>query len=66
MVTALAIYGWIVLDDIEAKQPDELVVKVTGPAVRLDLRVPGRRRSTSNELVLPVDRPSTSGSTRRT
>jgi cytochrome c oxidase subunit II len=24
MVTALAIYGWIVLDDIEAKQPDDL------------------------------------------
>src|ERR687893_1969883 len=30
MVTALAIYGWIVLDDIEAKAQDELQVKVTG------------------------------------
>ena len=30
MVTALAIYGWIMLDDIEAKQKNEMVVKVTG------------------------------------
>ena len=30
MVTALAIYGWIVLDDIEAKQQNEMVVNVTG------------------------------------
>ena len=30
MVTALAAYAWIVLDDIEAKQPDEMVVRVTG------------------------------------
>ena len=30
MVTALAIYGWIMLDDIEAKQTNEMVVNVTG------------------------------------
>src|SRR5918992_1432493 len=30
MVTALAVYAWIVLDDIEAQQPDEMVVQVTG------------------------------------
>jgi cytochrome c oxidase subunit II len=30
MVTALAIYGWITLDDIEAKQKNEMVVNVTG------------------------------------
>src|SRR3954470_16490313 len=30
IVTALAIYGWITLDDIEAKQPNEMVVNVTG------------------------------------
>src|ERR671913_1274841 len=28
MVTALAIYGWVVLDDIEAKASDQMVVKV--------------------------------------
>ena len=41
MVTALAIYGWVALDDIEAKQKNEMVVNVTGPAVHLDVRVPG-------------------------
>src|SRR5918997_6512906 len=30
IVSALAVYGWIVLDDIEAKKPDQLVVNVTG------------------------------------
>src|SRR5919109_4678159 len=30
LVTGLAIYGWVVLNDIEAKQPHELVVNVTG------------------------------------
>ena len=30
MVSALAVYGWIVLDDIEAKKPNTLVVNVTG------------------------------------
>jgi cytochrome c oxidase subunit 2 len=31
IVSALAIYGWIVLDDIEAKQPNELVLPVDRP-----------------------------------
>src|SRR5438477_3986495 len=30
MVTGLAVYGWIVLHDVEAKKPDALVVNVTG------------------------------------
>src|SRR3954453_7366072 len=30
LVTGLAIYGWVTLSDIEAKQPNELVVNVTG------------------------------------
>src|SRR5215217_8102949 len=30
IVTALAIYGWLVLDDIEAKQTGAMVVNVTG------------------------------------
>ena len=57
MVTALAIYGWVVLDDIEAKKPNELRGERDRPAVRLALRVPGRRRSSPTELVLPKDRP---------
>lgn len=56
IVTALAIYGWIVLDDIEAKQQDEMVVDVTGQQFTwtfkyVEAGVP------SAELVLPVNRP---------
>ncbi|HEX2414714.1 MAG TPA: cytochrome c oxidase subunit II [Thermoleophilaceae bacterium] len=56
MVTALAIYGWIVLDDIEASQPDELVVKVTGQQFAWTFEYPEEEVNAS-ELVLPVDRP---------
>lgn len=56
MVTALAIYGWIVLDDIEAKQSDELVVNVTGQQFTWTFAYPGEEVN-STELVLPKDRP---------
>jgi cytochrome c oxidase subunit II len=56
MVTALAIYGWIVLDDIEAKQRNEMVVKVTGQQFTWTFEYPSEKLS-STELVLPVDRP---------
>jgi cytochrome c oxidase subunit 2 len=56
MVTALAIYGWIVLDDIEAKQPNELVVQVTGQQFTWHFDYPEQKLK-SNELVLPVNRP---------
>jgi cytochrome c oxidase subunit II len=56
MVTALAIYAWIVLDDIEAKQPNELAVNVTGQQFTWTFAYPGEEvRST--ELVLPEGRP---------
>ena len=56
LVSALAVYGWIVLDDIEAKQSDPLVVNVTGQqfAWRFDYPDDGKVKST--ELVLPVER----------
>jgi cytochrome c oxidase subunit II len=56
MVTALAIYAWIVLDDIEAAQPDELVVEVTGQQFTWTFAYPGEDVN-STELVLPEDRP---------
>jgi cytochrome c oxidase subunit 2 len=56
MVTALSIYGWIVLDDLEAKQPNELVVKVTGQQFTWTFEYP-EQKVKSNELVLPKDRP---------
>jgi cytochrome c oxidase subunit 2 len=56
MVTALAIYGWITLDDLEAKQPNELVVHVTGQQFTWTFEYPDEK-VTSNELVLPDNRP---------
>ncbi len=56
MVTALSIYGWIVLDDIEAKQPDQMVVKVTAQQFTWTFEYPGEKVK-STELVLPKDRP---------
>ena len=56
MVTALAVYGWIVLDDIEAKAQDQMVVHVTGQQFTWTFEYPGERVR-SEELVLPVDRP---------
>ena len=56
MVTALAVYAWIVLDDIEAKQPDEMVVRVTGQQFTWSFEYPAQKVS-SNTLVLPEDRP---------
>ena len=43
MVTALAIYGWVVLDDIEAKQPNELVVNVTGQQFTWSFEYPAEK-----------------------
>jgi cytochrome c oxidase subunit 2 len=56
MVTALAIYGWITLEDIEAKQKDEMVVNVTGQQFTWNFQYPSEKVETK-ELVLPVDRP---------
>ena len=56
MVTALAAYAWIVLDDIEAKQPNELVVNVTGQQFTWTFEYPAEEVS-STELVLPDGRP---------
>jgi cytochrome c oxidase subunit 2 len=56
MVTALAIYGWITLDDIEAKQKNEMVVHVTGQQFTWTFEYPSEKLETK-ELVLPVDRP---------
>jgi cytochrome c oxidase subunit 2 len=56
IVTALGIYGWVVLDDIEAKQRNELVVNVTGQQFTWTFEYPSEKLKT-RELVLPVDRP---------
>lgn len=55
IVTGLAIYGWVVLDDIEAKAADEMVVDVTGQQFNWTFKYV-EQDLPSGELVLPVDR----------
>jgi cytochrome c oxidase subunit II len=57
IVSVLAGYGWIVLDDIEAKKADTLVVNVTGQQFAWSFEYPGQGKLQSNQLVLPKDRP---------
>jgi cytochrome c oxidase subunit 2 len=56
IVTALAVYGWIVLDDIEAKKPNTLVVNVTAQQFAWSFEYPAEKVK-SNSLVLPKDKP---------
>ena len=55
IVTSLAAYGWIVLDDIEAKAADEMVVDVQGQQFNWTFKYV-EEDLPSGELVLPVDR----------
>ena len=56
MVTALAIYGWIMLDDLEAKQPERSSCNVTGQQFTWTFEYPSEK-VTVQQLVLPKDRP---------
>ncbi len=56
MVSLLAIYGWYTLDNIEAKQKNEMVVNVTGQQFTWTFEYPAEKVQTK-ELVLPVNRP---------
>jgi cytochrome c oxidase subunit 2 len=56
MVTALALYGWVVLDDIEAKTKDPLIVNVTAQQFAWSFDYPGMNKIKSNQLVLPKGR----------
>jgi cytochrome c oxidase subunit 2 len=55
IVTTLAVYGWVVLEDIEEAHADEMVVNVTGQQFTWRFQYSKDVRST--ELVLPEDRP---------
>jgi cytochrome c oxidase subunit 2 len=59
LVTSLAVYGWIVLEDIEEPSSDALVVEVTGEQFTWSFAYPdegGGEPVRSNELMLPLDR----------
>ena len=59
IVSVLAAYAWIVLDDVEAKKDNELVVDVYGQqfAWRFNYPQQGGKPVTSEQLWLPKDRP---------
>jgi cytochrome c oxidase subunit 2 len=57
IVSVLAAYAWIVLDDVEAKKPNELVVKVTGQQFAWSFEYPQYGNASSEQLYLPIDRP---------
>jgi cytochrome c oxidase subunit 2 len=56
MVTSLAAYAWIVLNDVEAKKPDELHVHVIAQQFTWHFQYP-QYRVTSDQLYLPKGRP---------
>jgi cytochrome c oxidase subunit II len=60
IVSGLAAYGWIVLDRIEDKKADEMVIEVTGQQFTWSFRYPsptGGPPVQTTELVLQKDKP---------
>jgi cytochrome c oxidase subunit II len=57
IVMALAAYAWIVLDDVEAKQPNELHVRVISQQFAWHFQYPQYGNFTADTLYLPKDRP---------
>src|ERR671933_2242059 len=57
IVSVLAVYAWIVLDDVEAKKPNELQVTVIGQQFAWHFQYPQYGNKTSDQLYLPKDRP---------
>lgn len=59
IVIGLGIYSWVVLDEIEAKQPNELKIGVVGQqfAWTFNYENSGKEKIRSSELVVPKDRP---------
>jgi cytochrome c oxidase subunit 2 len=59
IVSLLAAYAWVVLDDVEAKKPNEMTVDVYGQqfAWHFAYPQPGGQPVKSDQLWLPKDRP---------
>ncbi len=56
IVAVLAGYAWVVLDDVEAKQPNEMTVNVTGQQFAWRFEYP-EQGVKSEQLYLPIGRP---------
>lgn len=62
VVIGLGIYAWIVLDSVEAKQPNPMKIKAIGQqfAWKFEYESDGQKKmtvKTSGDLVVPVDKP---------
>ncbi len=59
IVSGLSVYGWIVLNSIEAKgsPADTLVINVRGQQFAWNFTYPGEGKVKTNSLVLPENRP---------
>src|SRR4051794_8641702 len=57
IVSVLAAYAWIVLDDVEAKKPNELRVHVVAQQFTWHFQYPQYGNVQSDQLYLPKDRP---------
>jgi cytochrome c oxidase subunit 2 len=57
IVSILAAYAWIVLDDVEAKKPNELQVRVIGQQFTWHFQYPQYGNVQTDQLYLPKDRP---------
>src|SRR5947199_1663462 len=58
IVSVLAAYAWIVLNDVEAKQPNEMHVRVIAQQFAWHFQyLDARGKPTTNVLYLPKDRP---------
>lgn len=56
IVTGLSVYGWIVLNDVEAKKPNTMIVNVTAQQFTWHFDYPSQK-VTSDQLMLQKDRP---------
>jgi cytochrome c oxidase subunit 2 len=57
IVSILAVYAWIVLDDVEAKKANELKVTVVAQQFAWHFKYPQYGNVASDQLYLPKDRP---------
>jgi cytochrome c oxidase subunit 2 len=57
VVIALGFYAWIVLDDVEARQPNELKITVIGQQFAWNYEYPGLGVKTNGDLIVPNNRP---------
>lgn len=57
VVIALGIYAWVVLEQVEAKQPNELRIEVVGQQFAWNYNYPEQEVKTGGDLVVPLGRP---------